>query len=69
MKEPLDLIMTNFIRSNWWCGLASQQKNKLIDYLEERVETYKSDLICRICMEGAVQRAFKPCGHVVCAGM
>ena len=54
------------ISSPWWRGLSLTQRGQVINHLEEKVEAYKSDLTCKVCLEEAVSRVFQPCGHLVC---
>jgi len=53
-------------KQDWWHSLNLLEKDKIVDHLEEALQTYKSELSCKVCLEKEVSRVFQPCGHLTC---
>jgi len=53
-------------KNGWWHSLNMLEKDKIVDHLEDSLQTYKSELSCKVCLEKEVSRVFQPCGHLTC---
>ena len=49
----------------FWCDVPTHKQEKVIAYIQHEIDLHAEKITCKICLHEKVDRAFRPCGHLI----